>query len=63
VARELSTNLAEEYANLSCCVVGVTGKLVREDKRVVAALTQRFEAHDYSVQHLKPSPRASRPMR
>lgn len=52
VARELSTNLVEEYANLSCCVVGVTGKLVREDKRVVAALTQAIlEAHDYSVQH------------
>ena len=49
-ARELSTNLVEEYANLSCCVVGVTGKLVREDKRVAAALTQAIlEAHDYSV--------------
>ena len=51
-AQELSTNLVEEYANLSCCVVGVTGKLVREDKRVAAALTQAIlEAHDYSVQH------------
>ncbi|HEX8595788.1 MAG TPA: ABC transporter substrate-binding protein [Pseudomonas sp.] len=51
-ARELSTNLVEEYANLSCCVVGVTGKLVREDKRVAAALTQAIlEAHDYSVKH------------
>jgi NitT/TauT family transport system substrate-binding protein len=51
-ARELSTNLVEEYASLSCCVVGVTGKLVREDKRVVAALTQAIlEAHDYSTKH------------
>ncbi len=51
-ARELSTNLVEEYANLSCCVVGVTGKLVREEKRVAAALTQAIlEAHDYAVQH------------
>jgi NitT/TauT family transport system substrate-binding protein len=51
-AQELSTNLVEEYANLSCCVVGVTGKLVREDKRVAAALTQAIlEAHDYSVKH------------
>lgn len=51
-ARELSTNLVEEYANLSCCVVGVTGKLVREDKRVAAALTQAIlEAHDYSVKN------------
>ncbi|WP_341523595.1 ABC transporter substrate-binding protein [Pseudomonas sp. G.S.17] len=51
-ARELSTNLVEEYANLSCCVVGVTGRLVREDKRVAAALTQAIlEAHDYSVKN------------
>lgn len=51
-AQELSTNLVEEYANLSCCVVGVTGKLVREEKRVAAALTQAIlEAHDYSVKN------------
>ncbi|MCU1717210.1 ABC transporter substrate-binding protein [Pseudomonas sp. 5P_3.1_Bac2] len=51
-AQELATNLVEEYANLSCCVVGVTGQLVREDKRVVAALTQAIlEAHDYAAQH------------
>ncbi|WP_397452586.1 ABC transporter substrate-binding protein [Pseudomonas sp. NA-150] len=51
-ARELSSNLVDEYANLSCCVVGVTGKLVREDKQVVAALNQAIlEAHDYAVQH------------
>lgn len=51
-ARELSTNLVDEYANLSCCVVGVTGKLVRDNKRVAAALTQAIlEAHDYAVQH------------
>lgn len=51
-ARELSSNLVEDYANLSCCVVGVTGKLARDDRRVVAALTQAIlEAHDYSVKH------------
>lgn len=51
-ARELSNNLVEEYANLSCCVVGVTGKLVRDEKRVAAALTQAIlEAHDYSVKN------------
>ncbi|WP_287814537.1 ABC transporter substrate-binding protein [Pseudomonas sp.] len=51
-ARELSTNLVDEYANLSCCVVGVTGKLVRDDRRVAAALTQAIlEAHDYAVKH------------
>jgi NitT/TauT family transport system substrate-binding protein len=51
-ARELSSNLVDEYANLSCCVVGVTGKLVRENRQVAAALTQAIlEAHDYAVQH------------
>lgn len=51
-ARELSSNLVEEYANISCCVVGVTGKLTRENKQVAAALTQAIlEAHDYSVKH------------
>ncbi|MBD1554550.1 ABC transporter substrate-binding protein [Pseudomonas typographi] len=51
-ARELSTNLSEEYANLSCCVVGVTGNLVRDDPHVAAALTQAIlEAHDYAVKH------------
>src|SRR5476649_2403086 len=33
-------------------VVGITGKLVREEKRVAAALTQAIlEAHDYSVKN------------
>lgn len=51
-ARELSSNLVEEYANISCCVVGVTGKLTRDNKQVAAALTQAIlEAHDYSVKH------------
>lgn len=51
-ARELASNLSEEYANLSCCVVGVSGTLVRGNKRAAAALTQAIlEAHDYSVQH------------
>lgn len=51
-ARELSTNLVDEYANLSCCVVGVTGSLVRDNRPVAAALTQAIlEAHDYAVQH------------
>jgi NitT/TauT family transport system substrate-binding protein len=51
-AHELSSNLSEEYANLSCCVVGVSGNLVRDDKRVAAALTQAIlEAHDYAAKH------------
>ncbi|MNN39602.1 NMT1/THI5 like protein [compost metagenome] len=49
---ELSTNLAEDYANLSCCVVGVTGRLAREDKPVAAALTQAIlEAHAWAAEH------------
>lgn len=51
-AHELASNLSEEYANLSCCVVGVSGTLVRGNKRAAAALTQAIlEAHDYSVKH------------
>ncbi|WP_213881154.1 ABC transporter substrate-binding protein [Pseudomonas sp. dw_358] len=51
-ARELSSNLADEYAHLSCCVVGATGKLVRDNPKAVAALTQAIlEAHDYAAHH------------
>ncbi|WP_287028911.1 ABC transporter substrate-binding protein [Pseudomonas sp. UBA6310] len=49
---ELSTNLAEEYGQLSCCVVGVTGTLARQDKAAAAALTQAIlEAHSWAAAH------------
>ncbi|MBB3102173.1 ABC transporter substrate-binding protein [Azomonas macrocytogenes] len=50
--RELSTNLAEEYANLSCCVVGVSGTLARKQKPVAAAITHSIlQAHVWASQH------------
>lgn len=50
--RELSTNLVEDYANLSCCVVGVGGNLARKDKPVAAALTHAIlQAHAWAAQH------------
>lgn len=50
--RELSNNLVEEYANLSCCVVGVGGNLVRKEKPVAAAVTHAIlQAHAWAAQH------------
>ncbi|BDR08978.1 ABC transporter substrate-binding protein [Comamonas thiooxydans] len=45
---ELATNLSGEYATKTCCVVGVTGKLVRNEKPVVASLVRAInEASDF----------------
>lgn len=37
---EIATNLSDEYANRVCCVLGVRGSLVREDRATAAALTR-----------------------
>jgi NitT/TauT family transport system substrate-binding protein len=45
---ELATNLTGEYAKKVCCVVGVSGQLVRNEKPVAAALTRALlQATDY----------------
>ncbi len=50
--RELSTNLVDDYANLSCCVVGVAGNLARKEKPVAAALTHAIlQAHAWAAAH------------
>lgn len=50
--REVATNMIEEYANMSCCVVGVSGNLVRKEKPVAAALTHAIlQAHAWAAQH------------
>lgn len=36
---EIASNLSGDYANLTCCVLGIRGPLVRSDPRVAAALT------------------------
>ena len=37
---ELASNLSEDYANLSCCTLGVRAALFRDELEVVAALTR-----------------------
>lgn len=46
---ELATNMIEEYANMSCCVVGVSGDLARNDTPVAAAITHSIlQAHAWA---------------
>jgi NitT/TauT family transport system substrate-binding protein len=48
--REIANNLSGEYQQRACCVPGVRGKLVRDDRSAAAALTQSLlEAQDYVV--------------
>lgn len=37
---EVANNLSGDYAHRTCCVLGIRGSLVREEKQVAAALTQ-----------------------
>ncbi|PWC54642.1 ABC transporter substrate-binding protein [Azospirillum sp. TSO22-1] len=49
---EIATNLDGEFSNRVCCIVGVRGSLLREDKPTAAALTRALiEAHDYTAAH------------
>lgn len=46
--REVANNLEGEYAHRACCVLGLRGSLVRNDRPAAAALTQALlEAQDY----------------
>lgn len=45
---DLASNLSGEYANKTCCVLGVTGSIVRKEKAVAAALARSInEASDF----------------
>lgn len=45
---DLASNLSGEYASKTCCVLGVSGKLVRNEKPVAAALARSInEASDF----------------
>lgn len=49
---ELYTNLSGEYANKTCCVVGVSGALARNDRPTAAALARALnEASDFVAQN------------
>lgn len=50
--REIATNMVDEYANLSCCVIGVGGKLARDDKPAAAAITHAIlQAHAWAAKN------------
>lgn len=49
---EVSNNLCGDYANRVCCVLGVRGSLVRQDRAVAQALTQALlEATEWTADH------------
>lgn len=46
---ELSSNLAGQYSDRACCVVGVGGKIVREDKATATAIARALiEAAEFA---------------
>jgi NitT/TauT family transport system substrate-binding protein len=49
---EVSTNLDSEYATRVCCIVGVRGSLIRDDKPTAAAIARSLiEASDFAAHH------------
>ena len=48
---ELATNLSDKYADRTCCIIGVRGSLIRDEKPVAAALTRAIleGAHQVGV--------------
>lgn len=47
---EVATNLSSEYADRVCCLVGVRGTLIRDDRPTAAALTRALvEAQDVTA--------------
>ncbi len=45
---EVATNLDGEYAHRACCVLGVRGSLIRDDRPAAAAVTEAIlEAQDF----------------
>ncbi|WP_149538930.1 ABC transporter substrate-binding protein [Siccirubricoccus phaeus] len=45
---EVSNNLSGEYAHRTCCILGISGKLVRQDRPVARAITAAIlEAEDW----------------
>jgi NitT/TauT family transport system substrate-binding protein len=49
---ELASNLSGEYAHRVCCIIGVSGKLVREDRATARAITRAvIAAQDFAAAH------------
>jgi NitT/TauT family transport system substrate-binding protein len=43
--KELTSNLAGEYASRTCCIVGVRGRLLRDDKPTAASIALALLGH------------------
>jgi len=49
---ELASNLTGEYAHRTCCIIGVSGRLIREDRKTAAGIARALvEASEYTVHH------------
>jgi len=49
---EVATNLDGEYAHRTCCILGVRGSLIRDDKPAATALTEAIlEAQQFTVEN------------
>jgi NitT/TauT family transport system substrate-binding protein len=49
---EIATNLSDEYAERTCCVLAVRGALLRDEQPIAAALTRAvLEAGDVVAHH------------
>lgn len=56
---QISSNLTHGYENRVCCVVGLTGALVRDRPEIAGALTRALlEAQDWTVAHPEDAARA-----
>jgi NitT/TauT family transport system substrate-binding protein len=50
--REVSSNLSGEFAHRVCCIVGVRGSLIRDDKPAAAAIARSLlQASEYAAQN------------
>src|SRR3984885_2823205 len=50
--KEIATNLSAEYAKRTCCIVGVRGSLLRDDKRTAASIALALlDAAEYAAQN------------
>jgi NitT/TauT family transport system substrate-binding protein len=48
--KEVSSNLAGEFANRICCIVGVRGSLIRDDRRTAASIARALlDAAEYAA--------------
>jgi NitT/TauT family transport system substrate-binding protein len=50
--KEIASNLSAEYAHRTCCIVGVRGSLIRDDKRTAASIALALlDAAEFAAQN------------